>query len=355
MEQDPTDWMRIVSTALHRFSKATEASEVAGIGITSQANTHVFTDGSGTPLTVAIVWQDSRATDQAARLDQTVNQQERIDWWGAPMGIDTSHAMARLSWMQESHPDIWSATRHVLLPKDWCIQQLTGEIVSDPLSNIGLVGRDGRYVSALLDRVEGAANLFPALFDPISSAGVVQEGQAFAGVPVAVGTIDAWAGVFGTGSTQEGTGLYLSGTSEILGVLSHTVVPTPGVLVMPEIHNMRLYVGPTQSGGASQLWFCKLFGITPDIISQEAATHKVTGATPLFLPHLQGERAPLWDPSSRGSFLGLNASSDRAALAFAVYEGVACSARLLLDSLESSAGVRLNTLNAGGGGFRSDV
>jgi len=355
VEQDPADWWRLVDGALRRFARRTEAAAVAAIGITSQANTHVFADENGTALAPAIVWQDGRSHAEAAELDATLEPAERLAWWGAPLPVDASHALARMRWMARHRPGIWRRTASVLLPKDGCLQRLTGERVSDPLSNIGLVDLQARYADALIERVEGAAQRLPPLADMTSVAGRVRPGLPFAGVPVAVGTMDAWAGVFGTGSTAEGSGVYLSGTSEILGLLSHQVVPTPGVLVMPERHGMRLHVGPTQSGGAAQAWFCDLFGMTPDAMAMAAAQHVPNVATPLFLPHLQGERAPLWDAKARGTFLGLSASSDRAALAFAVYEGVACSARMLLDALASSADLAPTALNGGGGGFRSDT
>jgi xylulokinase len=76
---------------------------------------------------------------------------------------------------------------------------------------------------------------------------------------------------------------------------------------------------------------------------------------PLFLPHLAGERAPLWDASARGAFLGLEAGMDRAALARGVFEGVALSARLLLGAMDRSTGQRAEVLLCGGGGFRSDA
>jgi len=355
VEQDPADWWRLVDGALRHFAKRPDAGSVAAIGITSQANTHVFADGQGVALAPAIVWQDGRSHVEAAGLDATIRTAERLSWWGSPLPVDASHALARMRWMARHRPGIWRRTASVLLPKDWCLQRLTGERVSDPLSNIGLVDLQARYAGALIERVEGAAQRLPALADMASVAGTVRPNLPFAGLPVAVGTMDAWAGVFGTGSTAEGSGLYLSGTSEILGLLSHRVVPTPGVLVMPERHAMRLHVGPTQSGGAAQVWFCDLFGMTPAAMAAAAAQHVPGTGTPLFLPHLQGERAPLWDAKARGTFLGLSASSDRAALAFAVYEGVACSARLLLDALARSAELAPSALNCGGGGFRNDT
>ena len=355
VEQNPAHWMAAITSALQLLSDQTTSGCVRAIGLTSQVNTHVFVDASCTPLAPALVWQDGRAAQQAAALDAQVNESQRLSWWGAPLPIDASHVLARMRWMQCNRPELWHRTAHVLLPKDYCIHQLTGQIVSDPWSNIGLVDLHLGYINELLNLIPGAQARLPFLADITEIAGVIKTGLPFAGVPVAVGTMDAWAGVLGTGVTSDGSGLYLSGTSEILGITSSTVQPTPGVLVMPRKHQMTLHVGPTQSGGASQLWLCKLLDIAPADMATLAAQHNPTRPYPLFLPHLQGERAPLWDASARGVFIGLDATTDRCALARAVYEGVACSARWLLDSLQLSASTSLKNLRAGGGGFQSDI
>ncbi len=355
VEQQPQDWIDAVLGALGVFEKECQPGSVLALGLTSQVNTHVFVDATGDPLARAWVWQDGRAVLSAQQLDVTVTDQQRLDWWGAPLPIDASHVLARMHYMAEHDPAIWEKCRHVMLPKDYCLQRLTGACVTDPLSNIGAVSLDSQFVTPLLDKVPGALERLPALADMCDTAGTVMAGLPFAGVPVSVGTMDAWTGLLGTGTTQPGSGVYLSGTSEILGILSPTVRPTPGVLVMPRCHEMTLHVGPTQSGGASQLWFCQLMGLTPAQMSELAATHDRSKPYPLFLPHLQGERAPLWDAAARGVFIGMDASTDKAAMALAVYDGVACSARWLLDSLQQSAHCTLSSLNAGGGGFQSDL
>jgi xylulokinase len=63
----------------------------------------------------------------------------------------------------------------------------------------------------------------------------------------------------------------------------------------------------------------------------------------------------LWDPQARGAFLGLEAGMTRAALAKGVLEGVALSARLLLEAMDRSTGRRAEVLLCGGGGFRSEA
>jgi len=78
-----------------------------------------------------------------------------------------------------------------------------------------------------------------------------------------------------------------------------------------------------------------------------------SNATPMFLPQLQGERAPFWDADLRAAFLGVSRQTGQADLARAVYEGVAMAARMALETLQSSANVMNDSIACGGGGFQS--
>ena len=353
-EQDPQEWIGHIQSAISRFASTHDLSGLKGIGICSQVNTHVFVDAAGKALAPAFVWQDGRCGKEAAELDAMVAEEDRIRWWGAPLPIDASHCLSRMKWMQIHRPDVWQRTRWVMLPKDYCILRLTGEIVSDPISNVGLVDGDLEYIADLVGLVDGARERLPPLAGLTEIGGTVRDGWPCAGLPVAVSTMDAWAGMFGVGVHHPGQAMYLSGTSEILGIVSPKVVPTPGIIVFPTYRDMTVHAGPTQAGGASVQWYCDTFGVTPDRMSDSVENLARGRPLPLFLPHLQGERAPIWDIGSRAAFLGIDADTAAADLARAVYTGVACSVRLLLESLEKSADTVPETLLCGGGGFRSD-
>jgi len=115
-----------------------------------------------------------------------------------------------------------------------------------------------------------------------------------------------------------------------------------------------LHAGPTQSGGDAKVWFTQSHGMGFGDMAALVAAHPRSRHTPLFLPHLQGERAPLWDADLRGAFLGISRQSQQPDFARAVYEGVAMAARLSLETLQTSAGVISDSIACGGGGFRSD-
>lgn len=354
-EQDPQDWIDRLDAVTGRLAADGLLPRIAGLGLTGHVNSHVFVDAAGRALGPAIIWQDVRAGAEAAELDARVDAADRLRWWGAPLPVDASHVLSRMLWMQRHKPGIWARTHAVLSPKDFILHRMTGRWVSDPMSNIGQVDPDRRYIAALLDLVPGAAPRLVPLAEATEICGTARLGGGKRPVPVAVGMMDAWAGMIGLGMRANRDAVYLSGTSEVMGIVSDQAHPTPGVLTFPRHLGLRLHAGPTQCGGAAVAWFCQTFGLTPERMAAEAGAVRTGRPAPMFLPHLSGERAPLWDAHARGAFVGLGADMGRGHLARAVYEGVGFSARMLLETLDASAGLRPDTLLAGGGGFRSDV
>lgn len=352
-EQDPDVWAEGVVAALASFEADHDLGGLAGIGICSQVNTHVFVDGEGQALLPAITWQDTRCAPDAAALEQRITPEQKIAWLGAPIPIDASNALARMAHVHRRHPDAYARTRHVLLPKDFCVMRLTGEVRTDPVSSVGLVGPAG-YVDGLLDLVPGARALLPPLakFDDV--AGRVRAGLPCAGTPVVTGAMDAWGGMFGIGVVQDRDAMYQSGTSEVPGIISSRVTPTPGVIVFPAYEGIVVHAAPTQSGGAALSWLGSILGRSLDDVSALAAATAPSDAVPHFLPHLQGERAPLWDAASRGVFARMDSRAGTGEMVRSVMEGVAFSARLAFDALRQSAGPVVGA-NLGGGGAQSDV
>lgn len=351
VEQNPDDWMRLVLRALAELS---DGVTVKAIGLCSQVNTHVFVDNQGQVLRPAITWQDTRCASDAAELDAKITFEDKIAWWGAPLPIDASHCLSRMAYVARTQGDVWARTHQVLAPKDYCLLKLTGHAVADPMTNFGILDQKLNMIEPLLALLPGAKARIPDIQSFTLIAGTIRGGLPCAGVPIVTGAMDAWSGLLGAGVSQNGQGLYLSGTSEILGVVSKTRIPTPGVIAFAECEGITLHAGPTQSGGASAQWVARLLSIPVselDILAAQANLAHV----PLFLPHLEGERAPLWDSEAKGSFTGLRSATSAAELAQSVLEGVAYSARLVFDSLETSAGQKANVIHHSGGGAASDL
>ena len=355
VEQDPREWLAHVTAALTQFAAHPLAGQVSAIGVTSQVNTHVFCDRALAPLIPAITWADGRAAAEAAALDAQLDVGAKVAALGAPIPIDASHALARMAWVRAQMPELWAQTVHVMLPKDFVIARLTGQVTADPISAVGLVGTDHRYAERVLDLLDGAAERLAPLADPLAVVGPVAAGQPFAGVPVVCGTMDAWASMFGVGVAAQGQVMHLCGTSDVLGLISDRHAPTPGVITFPPWRGIRLHAAPTQAGGAALAWLASVLDAPPEALAELAAGAPITAHSPLFLPHLEGERAPLWDSATRGTFAGLSGQSGRAEMVAAVLEGVAFSARMALEAVEASGQHRAARLHIGGGGAASGV
>jgi xylulokinase len=352
VEQSPEDWMTLVMQALKQFETG---QAISGLGLCSQVNTHVFLDAEGEALLPAFTWQDGRCADDAARLDAMVSIDDKIKWWGAPLPIDSSHVLARMAYVARVRPDVWAKTKWVLAPKDYCIFKLTGRVVTDPMTCFGIVDQDLQPIQNLIALLPSAAERLPPIAGFTEIVGRIKDGLPCAGAPVVTSAMDAWSGLLGAGVSNNGQGLYLSGTSEILGIVSGKKTPTRGVIAFAPCEGIVLHAGPTQSGGASVEWLCRMLGKTAPEISALAAEANLQDV-PIFLPHLAGERAPLWDINARGSFAGLSSSTGAAEMARAVLEGVGYSARLVFESLYISAGgLRPSLIHHSGGGATSNL
>ena len=356
VEQDPAEWMVCIEQICAEALQAIGERPVAALGLTSQINTHVFVDATGEPLLPAIVWQDQRCAESAIKLDQAIPDEMRKECWGEGFKPDPSFLMSRAQWMVDQRPDLWQKTRWILSPKDYCLMQLTGEVAADAISSVGLVDGEGHYITKAFSLIDGLAERLPPLKPIESVVGTVRRDILPGDCPAVVGIMDAWASLYGSGVSKHGDAFQIAGTSEVLGIVSNDSHPADGVITFPPLSGWYLHAGPTQMGGEVAQWFASLmeFEHIDQVFAraQDAMQHE----NPLiFLPHLMGERAPLWNPLAKGAFVGMNRSHTISDLAKAVLEGVGYSSWLVLEQLERAAGFSVETIRLSGGGARSDL
>jgi xylulokinase len=345
-------------------SRAADRSRLIGLGACGQAPTLVLLDGDGRPVRPAMLWQDTRAVAEAESLARDPGTNTLADWLGLRWPIDASLPLARLMWLRRHEPDVLARARVVLLPKDLVNFRLTGRLALDTWSGRGLV-HQGSLAPIPALRAIGGLDLaaVPAALPSGAAMGTVSGAAAAAtglpdGLVVAAGWSDAMAAMLGSGALDRaGLAADVSGTSEVVGLtLSARPETTGPLLTAPVVDSGRwqLY-GPTQSSGGSLGWALQALG-TPPLDAETAlaaAASAPAGAGGLvFLPYLEGERAPLWDPRARGALVGLTSSHGRAHLLRAVLEGVACSVRHILHTAEGLARTRADALHVAGGGAR---
>ena len=286
------------------------------------------------------------------RLDASVRAAVR----GGLGTIDVTHPAARLEWLTAHRPSTRDRARWLLAPKDLLLLRLTGAAAADPISSIGLVDASGSYPSWLDDLVPGLRALLPPLGDPASIAGTTTgAGGLPPGLPVAHGTMDAWAGLLGGGVAGPGDAIDVAGTSEVVAMASGPGGGAPGIVTFPQWRGLHVHAGPTQAGGDALNWVARMLGttLTGALALADQAVPGSGGV--VFLPQLAGERAPLWDPHLRAHWIGATSETGPAELARAGLEGVAHAARHVLEEVERAAGTEAASLAVCGGAAASDL
>jgi xylulokinase len=366
VEQDPEWYWEGVLRCLRDLLSAPGADprRIAGLSACGQAPTLILLDGEGRAVRPAILWQDTRAAAEAQALAVDPGPDTLASWLGVRWPVDASLPLARLLWLRTHEPQSLARTRSVLLPKDLVHLRLTGRLASDTWSAKGLVHQETRQPVAALREVGGLSpEAVPEALASDAVLGRVSAGASAAtglpeGLPVAAGWTDAMAAMLGCGALDRaGLAADVSGTSEVVGLTVPGRPPQTGpLLAAPVVESGRwqLY-GPTQCSGGSLGWALQAFADPP--LEVDAALRLAQEAPPgadglVFLPYLEGERAPLWDPLARGAIAGLTSRHGQAHLLRAVLEGVACSVRHILHTAEGLAEVRAQEVRVAGGGSR---
>ena len=351
-EQQAQDYARSAQQVCRDLAQEAKSKNVTivAVGLSTQTPTLVFCNEAGNVLYPAIIWQDSRAGEEAQWWLDNVPAEQREKWFGLDLPMGATATPAKLLWMKKHAPEIWRQTRWVIQPKDYIAWRMTGKFTSDHWCAKGIVNfQSGQPHSEYLKVLGKEVPPSPPLLSPLEFNGVITEEASrewflAAGMPVSVGWSDALAGILATGAFhQENLGFVLTGTSEIIGVscrpreLPRGLLRVPGDLI--HLEDLEIHFGPTQSGGACLQWLARLFDRTPQEVLRMFESREAQVNSILFRPYLYGERAPYWDHLLTASFEGLRGEHMASDFIHAVLQGVSLHERLLLECAKQNQNV----------------
>src|SRR5919202_4373495 len=131
-EQDPAEWWTAtgasVRNAIARTGIRPEA--IAGVGISGQMHGAVLLDATGEVVRPCILWNDQRSAPQCDEITRRAGGRERL------LELVANPALAgftapKLLWVRDNEPEAWARVATVLLPKDYLVYRLTGELGSE--------------------------------------------------------------------------------------------------------------------------------------------------------------------------------------------------------------------------------
>jgi xylulokinase len=349
-------WEEFVSIA--RELMAPGGVQVTAVGVSGMGPCVLLTDATGVPLRPAILYGvDTRATEQIAALTGELGEQEILERCGSV--LTTQAVGPKLRWVSDHEPDVFGRARRLFMPASWLGFQLTGRY--------GLDLHSASQCTPLFDSHEltwltpWAKHIAPDLdLPPLCWAGDVvgevttqaaQETGLPAGLPVIMGTIDAWSEAVSVGAHHTGDLMLMYGTTMFL---VHTVaerLTTPSMWgTVGALPGTRSLAGGMATSGAITSWLRELFG-GPEyaelLAEAEASGPGANGL--LMLPYFAGERTPIMDPDARGVVAGLTLRHSRGDLYRAALEATALGVRHNIETMVA-AGAEINRVVAVGGG-----
>ena len=362
VEQEPEDWWRAAKAALQGlWAAGVDPGAVAAVGLSGHFST-AFVDARGRSVRPAITWLDGRAVAEAEWLQAEVGPVRLRRALGIDLPISAAMPHARLLWLSRYEPRSLERLAATYQAKDYLIERLTGERVTDRHSQLGLLNTatgaaDAEYLALLGLRLEQV----PPPADPFSVVGEVSAPAARAtglrrGTKVVCGWIDAYCAMLGTGLGEDGTAFDIAGTSEVVGTQGH---PAPGgeghgQLIIPLTTDRTVIYALMSCGADSLAWVRDLVGRPAYATALREAAAVPPGADGvLFLPYLEGERSPVWDAAARGCFVGLQRSHSRGHAVRAVLEGVAHAIRQNLAAGRRAGATPLRGVRLSGGGAQA--
>lgn len=345
-EQDPRAWRALLLEGLAAAARAgVEPDAIATCGVLAG---FVPVDAAGEPLGNAVMYNDGRAAAHVGAVEKALD--------GAGHGLRVVAADPLPQWLRlrSDLPAIAGGARHFLDATGWLNFVLTGEATLNSFSALRLYGP---AVAARLDVALarfGRRTDLGEVIGPLRReiADVVGWRQP---IPVIAATFDSKCAYVASALATTGSALDISGTVTSFGVFSdHPVVDAAQRIYAVPYGTGWLVRGSTAAAGSVVEWARRLMGVDFETFDALAAGAASGAGGLVLLPYHAGARSPLWQPHARGVLGGLSLTSGRPEFARSVYEGLACSLRHIVETVEA-CGAPVLDIRLSGGLARSPV
>lgn len=343
MEQDPLLWWQAVERILVDILRQLDEIPLLSIATDGTSGTLLLCDEQGQPLTPALMYNDARATVEAAQI-ATIAPSDTA-------ATGASSALAKLLWLQQYGPA--NEARFALHQADWIANRLCGSFGHSDINNCMKLGYDPQRGDwpDWLDGLGLARHLLPQVLQPGTLMGQLSAEMAARfglehEVRIIAGTTDSTAAIYASGATEPGEAITSLGSTLVTKVISQTPIFDPQHGVYSQPYGKYWLVGGASNSGGNVL--CKYF--EPEQLTQMTPLLQPQQPTGLdYYPLCEpGERFPYNDPNHPPH---LSPRPDSDILFFqAILEGIAGiekQAYQLLASLGAPYPKRVFTLGGG--------
>ncbi len=363
-EQDPEMWMDNLKLAtadvLGQLGRA--AGEIAAIGISYQMHGLVCVDRDMKVLRPSIIWCDSRAVPYGKRAFEALGENWCLQHLLNSPGNFTA---AKLAWVKENEPELFSRIRKIMLPGDYIAMRLTGcarTTVSGLSEGILWDFRKNTPSQELMEYFGFDESVLPELAPAFGIQGTLT-GQAAAwlglpeGIPVTYRAGDQPNNALSLGVLEPGEIASTAGTSGVIYGVIGDIAYDPQSRVNSFAHVNHTAADPRlgvllciNGTGILNSWMRRTVapeGISYNDMNELAAGVPIGSDGVCILPFGNGAERMLGNRDTGCSVHGVNFNRhDRRHLIRAAQEGIVFSFQYGIGIMEQM-GLKINTIHAG--------
>ena len=297
-EQNGEEWVKACEAV---FSKLIEKvadfkKELEGIAISGQMHGLVTLDEKYNTVRPAILWNDTRTTAQCAEIMEDFG--ERLIEITKNKALE-GFTLPKILWMKEEEPKLWEKTAHIMLPKDYLIFRLTGELATDYSDAAGTLLLDvaaKRWSNEILEKYGIDEKILPKLYNSVDFVGKVsteyRERFGFEKeIKVMGGGADNACAAVGSGIISTGIGMVSIGTSGVFLSYeeeAHSHYKGQLHLFNHGIPDAYYSMGVTLAAGHSLNWFKETFAPNESFEELLSDIHSIPAGSDglLFAPYI---------------------------------------------------------------------
>ncbi|MHC5252755.1 xylulokinase [Listeria kieliensis] len=357
-EENPQDWLQAFDEAFGQLLLEVPqlARDLEAISFSGQMHSLVLLDDEGKPLRNAILWNDTRTVAEVAFLNETylehlleVEKNRALEGFTLP----------KILWVKRNEPELFERTWKFMMPKDYLVYYLTGQVFTDRSDASGTILYDVKrhaWDLSLLEELGIDAKKCPRIAESLDTVGQLKPAlkkkfNIERDVRIIMGGADNACGALGNISHPESQGLISVGTSGVVLAYSKQAEKVTGKYhyFNSAISGWDYKMGVTLSAGYSLEWFRKVFAPEEDFaeLTSELAQVPIGANGVVFNPYLFGERSPYFNPYLSASITGVRANHTRQDIVRAVLEGVAFSLKNVYQEMELSESIQTFRITGG--------
>lgn len=251
VEQDPAIWLHGLTRLLGQLPRQQRARTRA-IAIDGTSASVLLTDAAGQPLSAALMYNDSRASEQAARIAACAPSDSPA--------LGPGSSLAKALWLLEQTGQRTDHAAHILHQADWLSGWLLGDYGHSDENNSLKLGYDPqqRRWPDWLKPLLPSPGLLPRVTPAGTAVGTLSDHPEIAtqfGFPldtrIISGSTDSTAAFIATGAAGIGDAVTTLGSTLVLKVLSEKPISSPRHGVYSHrLGDLWLVGGASNSGGA---------------------------------------------------------------------------------------------------------